>query len=76
MEQTTHSIVQAISKKINKAPHDWKKTIADKMEKSEHSVYAYSRGLRGIRRGYPLEVLKHLNTLIEEQQKEIEKLTA
>lgn len=76
MEQITHTIVQAIAAKRKEAPHDWAEQIAEKMDKSVQTVYAYSRGLRGIRHDYPMQVLEHLNTLIEERNAKLEKLTA
>ena len=69
-------IIQKISELIPEAPHDWAKIIAKKMGKTEVSIYAYARGERGLRRGYPLQLLKHLNKLIAERNQEIEKITA
>ena len=46
------------------------------MEKSVKSIYAYSRGERGVRRGYPVEVLTHLTKLVEERNEEIKKAIA
>ncbi|HKI90118.1 MAG TPA: hypothetical protein VKA38_13900 [Draconibacterium sp.] len=69
-------IIRKISELIPEAPHDWAKIIAKKMGKTEVSIYAYARGERGLRRGYPLQLLKHLNELVIEKEQEIEKITA
>jgi hypothetical protein len=73
--KTDNLITQKIAEQIPHAPHDWAKRIAKKMGKTEVSIYAYARGERGMRRGYPLELLKHLNKLIVEKKQKIEKLT-
>jgi len=44
------------------------------MGKSVASVYAYARGEKGMRKGYPREVLKHLNQIIKEDQNETKKV--
>lgn len=77
MGQITHNdttVLEQIQEKIKKAPHNWAEMIADRMGKNVISVYAYANGTRGLRRGYPVEVLKHLNELIEEKNSEIEKV--
>jgi hypothetical protein len=76
MTQITQNnlLVEKIAEQIKKAPHDWAEKIAAKMGKGAGSVYAYSRCERGVRRGYPVEVLKHLTQLVSEREKEQEKL--
>jgi imidazole glycerol phosphate synthase subunit HisF len=78
MEQNTQNIllVEKMAELIKKAPHDWAERIAEKMGKGAGSVYLYSKCERGMRRGYPLEVLKQLTEMVKEQEKEIKKLTA
>jgi imidazole glycerol phosphate synthase subunit HisF len=78
MEQNTQNIllIEKIAELIKKAPHDWAERIAEKMGKGAGSVYLYSKCERGMRRGYPLEVLKHLTEMVKEKEKEIKKLTA
>lgn len=72
MEKNTHKeqLTRAIKERINEAPHDWAKIIAERMGKSVESVYAYCRYDRGIKRKYPREVLRHLNQIIEQDKKE------
>lgn len=76
MGKITHSntVIDEIQKKIAHAPHNWASVVAAKMGKSETTIYAYANGTRGLRRGYPVEVLKHLNEIIAKQEVEIEKI--
>lgn len=69
-------LVEKIAELIKKAPHDWADTIASEMGKCTGSVYAYSKCERGVRRGYPVEVLKRLTKIVNEKEKELKKLTA
>lgn len=76
MVKITHDIM--ISKKIaalaKKAPSDWAEQIAVLMgRKSVQSIYYYAAGQRGVKKGYPLEVLKHLNRIVQEKDKRTEK---
>ncbi len=68
------AVLQQIHEKIKKAPHNWAELVADKMGKSEVTIYAYANGTRGLRRGYPVEVLKHLNLIVADRESEIEKV--
>lgn len=72
MEQTTHKsiVVEKIAELIKKAPSDWAEQIAEKMGKCTGSIYYYASGKRGNKKGYPLEVLKHLNQIVIEKEKE------
>jgi len=76
MEQNTQKIllVEKMEELIKKAPHDWAERIAEKMGKGAGSVYLYSKCERGMRRGYPLEVLRQLTEMVSEREKEQQKL--
>lgn len=80
MKQITQNsndlVLEKIQKLLNDAPHDWAERIADKMGKCPGSVYAYSKGERGLRKGYHIEVLKQLTEMVKEKEREIKKLTA
>lgn len=80
MEQTTQNsndlVLEKIQKLLNDAPHDWAERIAERMGKCAGSVYAYSTGVRGIRKGYHIEVLRQLTEMVKEKEREIKKLTA
>jgi hypothetical protein len=78
MEQNTQNtlLVEKMAELIKKAPHDWAEKIAANMGKCAGSVYAYSKCERGVRKGYPVEVLKQLTEIVKEKEKEIKKLTA
>jgi hypothetical protein len=75
-QNSTDLVLEKIQKLLNNAPHDWADRIAAKMGKGTGSIYAYSKGERGVRRGYPVEVLRHLTEMVKEKEKEIKKLTA
>ena len=82
MEKNTHStandlkVIQSINQKRKEAPSDWAEQISVKMNKSVESVWAYARGERGIRSGFHIQVLNHLNTILEQKEIEIQKATA
>lgn len=69
-------VIQAINEKRKEAPTDWAEQISVKMNKSVESIWAYARGERGIRSGFHIEVLNHLNIILEEKEIEIQKATA
>jgi hypothetical protein len=76
MEKNTYKeqLIKTIQEKMPEAPHNWAEIVAEKMGKSVASVYAYARGEKGMRKGYPREVLKHLNQIIKEDQNETKKV--
>lgn len=71
MEQ---EILNKISELIKKVPNTWAKIIARKMGKSEKSIYAYTQGKRGVRKGQHKEVLRLLIELVELEQADTQKL--
>lgn len=72
MEKITYKeqLIKTIQEKKCRAPHDWAVLVAKKMGKSVPSIYAYARGEKGMRKGYPREVLRHLNQIIEKDKNE------
>jgi|GEM_PF-7105784 len=72
MEKNTYKeqLISKIQEKMPEAPHNWAEIVAEKMGKSVASIYAYARGEKGMRKGYPREVLRHLNQIIEEDKNE------
>lgn len=76
MEQSTHDIVQKISELKKEVPSDWAERIAKDMQKSVTLIRYYALGQRGIKKGYPLEVLKRLTVIHKNHISEIKKLTA
>lgn len=75
MKDSTKQIVKKINVLKTQVPRNWAGKVAERMNKSIPCVYAYSRGERGVKSGYPLQVLKHLLTIKEETEIEIEKYT-
>ena len=71
----TQFIINRISELIPTVNKDWAEVIGRKMQKEPGTIRAYARGKRGVRSGHHLQVLKHLKTLYEENNAEIEKLT-
>jgi transcriptional regulator with XRE-family HTH domain len=71
---TIKEALDKINKLKDEAPRDWAEQIAKRMGKSVSTVRDYANGAsKGIRNGGTLEVLKHLNDLISERNKEIKK---
>lgn len=69
-------VILKIEELKKRAPHDWAERIASTMGKKTVSIYAYANGTRGARRGYQVVVLKHLKKMVNEFEKEAEKLIA
>lgn len=77
MEKITYKeeLAAKIAEKIPEAPHDWAQIAATKMGKSVASIYAYARCEKGVRRGHPAELLQLLNTMVEEQKRNLKMIT-
>lgn len=71
MTQSTHEIVLKISKLKKEVPNDWAERIGKQLNKSPTLIRYYSRGERGVKKGYPLQVLKHLTAYHTLHQLEI-----
>lgn len=71
-EQNTR-ILEKIEELIAVSPSNWADLVSGMMGKSVSSVRCYARGTKGLRKGRHVEVLKHLNMIMEKQKKEIEK---
>lgn len=75
MEQSINIIVHKISEIKEQVPSDWADVIAIKMGKEPVTIRAYARGTRGTRRGYPLQVLEHLQEYFKEHSLKVKQLT-
>lgn len=69
-------VIEKIQELIPSAPSKWAELVAEKMGKSKSMVREYARGDKGLRTGGPIEVLKHLKTIIREETERIDELTA
>lgn len=74
MMTTKDPVLVRIQELIPLAPSNWAEIAAREMGKSTNSIYAYSTGRRGMKKGYHKEVLRIINRLVEEEQAEIKKL--
>ena len=73
-KNTQIKILEKIQELVPQAPDDWAVRISEIMGKSRESIYAYARGDKGVRKGYPREVLRHLIDIIDEETRKTEKL--
>lgn len=67
-------VTKRIQELIKQAPALWVDEVAERMNKSVVTIYAYARGERGTKNGQHKEVLRILKEIVAREQKEIQKL--